>query len=230
MNILTLSRSKAALRKAAPRKFMRTALAAAVAIAVPAAMLVPSAPVAAAQSQLDNAVAAIRGISTMQANFTQTDRQGQAVSGVMTLKRPGKIRFEYQKDVNMLIVSNGKSLTMIDYEVNQVQRWPIKNSPLGALLDPERDIAKYGKLIPTGNADVISVEVRDPKRPEYGIITMILVRNGSAPGGWQLTHWVALDSQNNRTSVRLRNHKYGLAVSDKSFTYDDPRKSSRRPR
>jgi len=209
---------------------MRTALAAAVAIAVPAAMLVPSAPVAAAQSQLDNAVAAIRGISTMQANFTQTDRQGQAVSGVMTLKRPGKIRFEYQKDVNMLIVSNGKSLTMIDYEVNQVQRWPIKNSPLGALLDPERDIAKYGKLIPTGNADVISVEVRDPKRPEYGIITMILVRNGSAPGGWQLTHWVALDSQNNRTSVRLRNHKYGLAVSDKSFTYDDPRKSSRRPR
>jgi outer membrane lipoprotein-sorting protein len=230
MNILTLSRSKAALRTAAPRKFMRTALAAAVAIAVPAAMLVPSAPVAAAQSQLDNAVAAIRGISTMQANFTQTDRQGQVVSGVMTLKRPGKIRFEYQKDVNMLIVSNGKSLTMIDYEVNQVQRWPIKNSPLGALLDPERDIAKYGKLISTGNADVISVEVRDPKRPEYGIITMILVRNGSAPGGWQLTHWVALDSQNNRTSVRLRNHKYGLAVSDKSFTYDDPRKSSRRPR
>jgi outer membrane lipoprotein-sorting protein len=209
---------------------MRTALAAAMAIAVPAAMLVPSVPVAAAQSQLDNAVAAIRSISTMKANFTQTDRQGQVVSGVMTLKRPGKIRFEYQKDVNMLIVSNGKSLTMIDYEVNQVQRWPIKNSPLGALLDPERDIAKYGKLISTGNADVISVEVRDPKRPEYGIITMILVRNGSAPGGWQLTHWVALDSQNNRTSVRLRNHKYGLAVSDKSFTYDDPRKSSRRPR
>jgi outer membrane lipoprotein-sorting protein len=209
---------------------MRTAFAAAMAIAVPAAMLVPSVPVAAAQSQLDNAVAAIRSISTMKANFTQTDRQGQVVSGVMTLKRPGKIRFEYQKDVNMLIVSNGKSLTMIDYEVNQVQRWPIKNSPLGALLDPERDIAKYGKLIPTGNADVISVEVRDPKRPEYGIITMILVRNGSAPGGWQLTHWVALDSQNNRTSVRLRNHKYGLAVSDKSFTYDDPRKSSRRPR
>jgi len=209
---------------------MRTALAAAMAIAVPAAMLVPSVPVAAAQSQLDNAVAAIRSISTMKANFTQTDRQGQVVSGVMTLKRPGKIRFEYQKDVNMLIVSNGKSLTMIDYEVNQVQRWPIKSSPLGALLDPERDIAKYGKLIPTGNADVISVEVRDPKRPEYGIITMILVRNGSAPGGWQLTHWVALDSQNNRTSVRLRNHKYGLAVSDKSFTYDDPRKSSRRPR
>lgn len=230
MNILTLTRLKATLRIAPSGKILRTALAGAVAIAVPAAMLAPTTPVAAAQSELDNAVAAIRSISTMKADFTQTDRQGQTVTGVMTLKRPGKIRFQYQKDVQLLIVSNGKSLTMIDYEVNQKQRWPIKDSPLGALLDPNRNIAKYGKLIPTGNRDVISVEVRDPKRAEYGVITMIFVRNGSAPGGWQLTNWVALDSQNNRTTIKLRNHKYGMAVSEKSFTYEEPRKSSRRPR
>ena len=217
------------LRTSPTRKLWRTALAGAAALAVPTAMLAPAPPVAAAQSELNNAVAAIRGISTMKADFTQTDRQGQTVTGVMTLKRPGKIRFEYQKDINLLIVSNGKSLTMIDYDVNQVQRWPIKDSPLGALLDPDRDIAKYGKLIPTGNRDVISVEVRDPKRPEFGVITMIFVRNGAAPGGWQLTNWVALDSQNNRTTVKLRNHKYGLTVSEQSFTYKDPRISSRRP-
>ena len=81
------------------------------------------------------------------------------------------------------MVSNGRSLTMIDYEVNQVQRWPIKNSPLGALLDPKRDIAKYGKLQPTSNSDVVSIEVRDPGRPEFGVITLIFVRKASAPGG-----------------------------------------------
>ena len=59
---------------------------------------------------------------------------------------------------------------------------------------------------------------------------MIFLRNSSAPGGWQLTNWVALDSQNQRTTVRLRNHRYGMAVSDKQFTYKDPRRSSRRPR
>ena len=216
-------------RRSPARRLWRVALAGAAAFAVPVAILVPAAPVA-AQSQLGSAVEAIRGISTMQADFVQTDRQGRSVSGVMTLKRPGKIRFEYQKDVNMLIVSNGKSLTMIDYDVNQVQRWPIKDSPLGALLDPNRDIARYGKLIPTGDPNVISVEVRDLKRPEYGVITMIFVRNASAPGGWQLTNWVALDSQNNRTTVKLRNHRYGMAVNEKSFSYDDPRKRSRRPR
>lgn len=195
-----------------------------------AASVALPAPAIAQAGSLDNAVTALRGIETMRADFTQTDRSGQTVRGKMTLKRPGKIRFEYAQGVPLLIVSNGKSLTMIDYEVNQVQRWPISNSPLGALLDPNRDVKRYGKLRNTGNPDVLSVEVRDPNKPEYGMITLIFVRNGSAPGGWQLTNWVALDAQNNRTTVRLANHRYGVSVSDSTFTYKDPRRASRRPR
>ncbi len=194
-----------------------------------AATIALPAPAYAAGGTLDNAVAALRGISTMRADFTQTDRSGQTVRGKMTLKRPGKIRFEYADDVPLLIVSNGKSLTMIDYEVNQVQRWPISNSPLGALLDPNRDVKKYGKLRDTGNPNVLSVEVRDPNKPEYGMITLIFVRNSKAPGGWQLTNWVALDAQNNRTTVRLSNHRYGVSVNNSTFTYKDPRRASRRP-
>ena len=209
----------------------RAAIAAALAFAVPiGALTLAPTSVEAAQGDLDRAVSALRAIGTMKADFTQTDRQGQSVTGQMTLKRPGKIRFEYEKSVPLLVVSNGKSLYMVDYEVNQLQRWPIKNSPLGVLLDPNRDIARFGKQIPTGNPDVISIEVRDPKKPEYGMITMIFVRNDTAPGGLQLTNWVALDSQNNRTTVRLRNHRYGVAVGDGAFTFKDPRRTTRRPR
>ena len=178
--------------------------------------------------QVEQAVAALRAITTMRADFTQTDRTGQRVSGVMTLKRPGRIRFQYQKGVPLLIVSDGKALTMIDYEVRQVQRWPIANSPLGALLDPNRDVAAFGSLQQTGNADVISVEVRDPKHPEYGMITLIFVRNPAAPGGLALDSWVALDSQNKRTTVRLANQRYGIAVPDGTFRWNDPRVSVRR--
>ncbi len=207
------------------------AFAAALAVGFPAAALIaPATPVFAQAGQLDSAVAALRGISTMRADFTQTDRKGQSIGGVMTLKRPGKIRFEYEKGVPLLVVSNGKSLTLVDYEVNQVQRWPISNSPLGALLDPNRDVKKYGKLMPTSNPNVMSVEVRDPKRPEFGVITLVFTKNSSAPGGWQLTNWVALDAQNNRTTVRLRNQRYGVSVSDSAFTYKDPRRSGRRTR
>ena len=212
-----------------PSQSLRAAIAGTLAIALPAALIAPAA-VASAQtsSDLDRAVSALRAISTMRANFTQTDRNGQTVSGVMTLKRPGRIRFQYEKGVPLLVVSDGKALTLVDYEVKQVQRWPIGNSPLGALLDPKRDVKGYGKLQPTGNPNVISVEVRDTKHPEYGVITMIFIKDASAPGGLELASWVALDSQNKRTTVKLSNQRYGGAVSDNMFRYNDPRKSSRR--
>ncbi len=209
------------------------ALALALTAALPAAYALDAAPAEAAsearQGDLDKAVAALRSISTMKADFVQTDRNGQSVSGVMTLKRPGKIRFQYEKSVPMLVVSNGKSMYLVDYEVNQVQRWPISNSPLGALLDPSRDVKRYGRLVPTSHPDVVSVEVKDTKHPEYGVITLIFARDSAAPGGLRLTHWVALDAQNHRTTVRLANHRYGVAVADSAFTFRDPRRSSRRP-
>ena len=68
-----------------------------------------------------------------------------------------------------------------------MQRWPIKNSPLGALLDPTRDVGKYGRLVPSGNPKVVSVEVRDSAHPEYGVITLVFVRKPGAPGGLELS-------------------------------------------
>ena len=212
------------------RSPLRVAIAGALAFALPATALVaPAVPAAAQSGQLDRVVAALRGISTMKANFTQTDRAGRTVRGELTLKQPGKIRFEYEKGTDMLVVSDGKAVSFVDYEVNQVQRWPISNSPLGALLDPKRDVKRYGKLVPTGNPNVLSIEVKDPKKPEYGAITLVMVKNAGAPGGLELASWVALDSQNQRTTVRLSNHRYGVSVADSAFRFRDPRRSSRRP-
>jgi outer membrane lipoprotein-sorting protein len=200
------------------------------ALSVPA--LLPAAPALAASpedaKQLDQAVEALRAIDTLKADFVQTDRSGSSVRGVLTLKRPGRIRFQYEKSANMLIVGDGKALTLIDYDVRQVQRWPISNSPLGALLDPKRDVAKFGKVLQTGNPNVTSIEVRDRTHPEYGVITLIFQRKASAPGGLELTYWVALDSQNKRTTIALSNQRYGVPVTDADFRWNDPRPKTRR--
>lgn len=201
-----------------------------VATAVTAPLVLPGAAIGqtASQSarQSDDLAQVSRHLKAMQslrANFTQTDRTGQTLTGTLTLKQPGRIRFEYQKDAQLLIVSDGRALTMIDYQVKQVQRWPIRNSPLGALLDPNRDLTKYGKLIQTNDPDVVSVEVRDAKRPEYGVITLIFTRMSSGPGGLSLVGWVALDSQNKRTTIRLSGQQYNVAIADNAFAWTDPR-------
>ncbi|KUR76532.1 outer membrane lipoprotein carrier protein LolA [Novosphingobium sp. Fuku2-ISO-50] len=174
------------------------------------------------------AVAALRAIGTMRADFIQTDANGGRLTGTLTMKRPGKIRFQYQPGVPLLIVSDGASLTMIDYEVRQVQRWPIRNSPLGALLDPDKDVVRFARLNPTGRPDLISMAVRDPGHPEYGTLTLLMLRKPSAPGGLELDSWIATDAQSRRTMVRLINPQYGVAVGDSMFRWTDPRQQSHR--
>lgn len=198
-----------------------TALVTAVTGAVPLAHADPA-------TDITQAVAALRAIDSMRAEFVQTDANGGRVTGTVTLKRPGRIRFQYQPGVPLLIVSDGSALTMIDYEVRQVQRWPIKNSPLGALLDPSKDVARFARINPTGRADLVSMAVRDPGHPEYGTLTLLMVRKPSAPGGLELDSWIATDAQARRTMVRLINPQYGVPVSDSLFKFVDPRAQNHR--
>lgn len=166
----------------------------------------------------------LQAMTSLTADFTQTDRNGKVLTGTLTLKQPGKIRFQYEKGVPILIVAEGGALTFIDYSVRQVQRWPIKNSPLGILLDPSRDMTRFAHVVPGADSRVISVEASDAKHPEYGRITLVFVRDASAPAGLLLQGWVALDSQNNRTTIRLAHARYNAPVSDDMFRWNDPRK------
>lgn len=194
-------------------------------LAVAAAIALPLALPAAAQQQgtLAQVQQHLRAAQTMTAAFAQTDRAGKTLNGTLTLKKPGKVRFQYEKGVPLLIVGDGSSLWFIDYSVKQVSRWPVKNSPLGVLLNPDQDISRFAKVVPTGNPDVVSIEAYDPKRPEYGRLTMVFARNPAAPAGLMLQGWVALDSQNNRTTVRLSNQQFNAPVSDGTFRWNDPR-------
>jgi len=169
----------------------------------------------------------IRAVKSLSADFSQTDRNGQTLTGTLTLKQPGKIRFQYQKDIPLLIVGDGRALTMIDYEVRQVQRWPIGSSPLGALIDPSRDFTRFSKVIQTDDPSILSIEAHDPKRPEYGTITLVFQRRPSAPAGLDLYGWVARDAQGNRTAVRLSSQRYNVSVPDSVFRWRDPRPKGR---
>ena len=146
----------------------------------------------------------LQGVQTMTAGFSQTDRTGKTVTGTLTLKQPGKIRFQYQKGVPLLIVGDGKALTMIDYQVKQVQRWPIGNSPLAVLLDPTGSVARrQGGARRRRSRIVVGRGARSQAPRIWHASPWSLCATPSAPAGLMLQGWVALDSQNNRTTIRL---------------------------
>lgn len=192
-------------------------------VALAAPIFVAAAPAPAPSPDLAAVQAHLQGVQTMTADFEQTNARGQVVSGTIQLKKPGKVRFQYQKGVPLLVVGDGKALIMIDYQVKQVSRWPIGNTPLALLLDPNKNIARYARIVPSGDPETLLVAGQDAKHREYGSITVAFRRSAGAPGGLQLDGWTVLDAQNNRTTVRLSNQRFNGPVDDSAFRWNDPR-------
>jgi outer membrane lipoprotein-sorting protein len=195
---------------------------AAVPIAATAAIVPQTAVLAQASSPLAAVTAHLKAVNTMTASFSQTDRRGQTLTGTFTLKRPGKIRFQYQPDVPMLIVADGSKLHMIDYETKRVDNWPIGNSPLGVLLDPNPNLSRIAKVV-RNDSQTLLVQAKDPKRPQYGTVTLGFAKVRSAPAGLLLQGWTVVDAQNNRTTVKLGNQRFNVAVADSAFSFRRPK-------
>ena len=184
-----------------------------------AAPLVLAAPLPAqAQTGLAQVQSHLRAVQTMTAGFTQTDARGRSLRGTLTIKRPGRIRFDYGRAANMLIVGDGRALTFLDYSVNQQQRWPINDSPLSVLLNPGQDLSRFARVV-EDNPRFLLLQARDPRRREFGTITVRFLKSASAPGGLILEGWNAVDAQNNRTVVNLSGQRFNVPVADSAFTY-----------
>jgi outer membrane lipoprotein-sorting protein len=187
------------------------------------ATVVAPAP-AAISGELKAVEASLAATQSMTADFLQTDGKGRQMAGTLSLKRPGRIRFAYGGGVNMLLVANGKTLSFIDYDVGQKSSWPIAKSPLAVLLSPNPDLGRIARIMPSESPNVVVVRARDARRPEFGTLVMAFQRAPGAPGGLRLEGWTAIDAQNKKTSVRLSNQRYNVAVPDSAFTYAEPKR------
>ena len=190
-------------------------------MAAPLALAAAPAPLSAQASGLAEVQAHLRAVQTMTANFTQSDGRGRTLTGTLTLKRPGHVRFDYGRSANMLIVGDGNALTYIDYDVGQRQRWPINDSPLSVLLNPNQDLARFAHVV-QDDAQVLMIEARDNRRREFGTITIAFAKVPSAPGGLSLQGWNVRDAQNNLTTVRLSGQRFNVPVPDAAFHYREP--------
>ncbi len=180
---------------------------------------------ASATSLADIAVS-LKGTTSLSADFTQAGADGRVLAGKLWLARPGKVRFQYNTS-KMLLVGDGRTLSFIDYEVKQVSQWPVRRTPLQILLAAEPDLAPIARIT-ADTPDGVEVAARDPKRPEFGTLSIRFVRAAGAPGGLALAGWTALDAQGGRSEVRLANVHYGASLAGVSFGFTDPRKDGPR--
>ncbi len=197
--------------------FARAVLPILLSIAAPATAATPAADFAQLKSHLSD-------VQTMTADFTQTDAKGRVATGTLQMKRPGRIRFAYTGG-DLLLVADGKRLTFLDYSIGQKSSFPLSQTPLGPLLSGSPDFNGKAEILPSIDSRVVVARAKNTG--QYGQLTLAFLRNGSAPGGLQLYGWTAIDPQGHRTTVRLSNVRFNVAVPDSLFTYIEPKKKNR---
>ena len=189
---------------------------------VPVALVAAApAPAATESPDLARLKAHLTAVQTMTANFTQTDAKGRVATGTLQMKRPGRVRFAYSGG-DLLLVADGKRLTFLDYSVGQKSSFPLSRTPLGPLLSASPDFNGKAEILPSADSRV--VVARAKSNGQYGQLTLAFLRNPSAPGALQMYGWTAIDQQGHRTTVKLSDVRYNVAVPDSAFTFVEPKK------
>lgn len=156
----------------------------------------------------------LNGLTTVQAQFTQINPDGTLSTGKILIKRPGKIRFEYDPPNNALVMASAGALAIFDPKGNpQPESYPLNKTPLGLLLDKNIDLQRANMVVGhiyDGTATQVSVQ--DPEHPERG--RMELVFTGPTP---ELRQWVVHNENGEQTIVVLNDVQRDVAIRDYLF-------------
>ena len=166
-----------------------------------AALALSLAPAAWAEKlPLSEISAYLNSLKTVQAGFTQTNDDGSVDKGKVIIKRPGRMRFEYQDPNAALIVASANAVYIVDPKSNQVpETYPLRRTPLSLILARKVDLGQANMVKGhsfDGEATIVTAQ--DPKNPEYGTIQMVFTDNPV-----RLRQWVVTDGGGGRTQVVL---------------------------
>lgn len=190
-----------------------------------ARVLAAQAPPAAAklttaqQAEVSQVETYLNGIKTLTSNFEQVSGAGNVATGKLYLSRPGRMRFEYDAPVPILLVADGLDIHYYDRELKQVTDLRIEGTPAAFLL--RERIALSGGVTLTRfdhQPGVIRLTFVETSEPGQGSVTLALTDRPL-----ELRQWTVVDAQQKRVTVTLTDPHYGAAVDAKLFQWTDPR-------
>lgn len=160
----------------------------------------------------------LNGIKTLKARFIQVAPDGGISEGDLYLNRPGRLRFEYDPPVPMLVVSDGSWVVFYDREVEQTSRAPLQSTPLFALVRSEIKLRQSKSVKAVERAPgSLSVTLYDPDRADQGSITVVFT---DRPLG--LRQWRVHDAQGQVTTIAMTEMQFNLRLDAELFTLFSP--------
>ena len=156
----------------------------------------------------------LNGLKTATGEFTQINDDGTISTGTIYIKRPGRVRFEYNPPESALVVAGGGAVVIFDKKSNQPpESYPLKRTPLSIILADKVNLGQARMVTGhsfDGTATVVTAQ--DPENPQYGNIQMLFT---GAPV--ELRQWVINDGGGSQTTVVLGALKKGGSMPNRLF-------------
>ena len=176
-----------------------------------------AAPLTAAERSklLKEAARALASVKTARGKFEQYSPDGSYSTGQFALSRPGKVRFDYDDPVSLVLVSDGTTVALQDSDLETTDRVPLASTPLSLLLSSNLDFEKEAEVVDVRRmGDQTNITVRDKTGEMDGTLTVVLADNA-------LTGWRTVDANGGRTSVLLSSVETGAKLNPRLFILKD---------
>lgn len=178
--------------------------------------LIVTTPIAAMAQQLSLGTISgyLNELQTAKGAFTQVNDDGSISTGTIYIKRPGRVRFEYNPPEASLVVAGNGAVTILDKKSNQnAETYPLSRTPLSIILAKNVDLGR-AKMVTghsyDGTATIVTAQ--DPENPEYGNIQMKFTGNPV-----ELRQWLINDGNGSKTTVILGDLIKGGRIANRLF-------------
>ena len=173
-------------------------------------------------------------LDTLSARFEQIAADGSVTTGALALDRPGRVRFDYDDPVPVLLVAGGSTVAIADFDLETVDRAPIGQTPFKWLLEPDLDTQDSAAVEEVARVeDRLYLTLVDPEGESEGRVTLIFSDpDPQAPASEiRLAGWIAVDAFGGFTEVKLTDHARDVRLDPRLFVLDDdPFEDTRRGR
>ena len=181
---------------------------------ITALCLILATPVAAEKISLNEISSYFNAMTTAEAQFSQVTDTGETSTGRLFIRRPGRIRFEYDPPEATLVVVGGGQVAVFDPKSrDEPLRFPLRHSPLNLVLEREVDLAQRDMVVAHFEVESqTAVTLQDLENPDYGFIQLIFNDNPV-----QLHQWVVQDNSGGQTHIILDSLTEGGKLSNMLF-------------
>jgi outer membrane lipoprotein-sorting protein len=161
----------------------------------------------------------LNSIKSLKSRFVQSNPNGSIVQGTLYVRRPGRMRFEYDPPSQLKIVADGYQVTMWDNATRDFGQWPIGWTAASFLVKDQLSLTGDLRVEKLDRVNgLLEATTVQAKKPQEGKVIVRFAENPMLLRGWTI-----IDNRGNQVTVSLSEMQTGLQLADSLFKNESGR-------